>query len=141
MATVNTPAMVTKMIGKGSQYAANNFDSDGKLLDGGVSYTLRIPANVPAKDFWSIVAYDPQTRSQLQTSQPFPARNNERHELRESEDGSIDLHFGPTAPPGRESNWIETIPGKGWFIILRLYGPTESWFDGTWRPGEIVKQP
>jgi hypothetical protein len=141
MATVNTPAMVNKMIGKGSQYALNNLDSDGNLLDGGVSYTLKIPANVPAKDFWSIVAYDPQTRSQLQTSQPFPARNNERHELQVSEDGSIDLYFGPTAPTGRESNWIETVPGKGWFIALRLYGPTEAWFDGTWRPGEIEKRP
>ncbi len=64
-----------------------------------------------------------------------------RHELQENEDGSIDLHFGPTAAPGREANWIETVPGKGWFIALRLYGPTEAWFDGTWRPGEIVKQP
>jgi hypothetical protein len=141
MATVNTPAMVNKMVGKGSQYALNNLDDDGNLLDGGTSYALKIPANVPAKDFWSIVAYDPQTRSQLQTNQPFPARNNKRHELLENEDGSIDLHFGPTAPPGRESNWIETVPGKGWFIALRLYGPTEAWFDRTWRPGEIVKQP
>ena len=141
MATVNTPAMVNKMVGKGSQYALNNLDDDGNLLDGGASYTLEIPANVPAKDFWSIVAYDPQTRSQLQTGQPFPARNNERHELLANEDGSITLHFGPKAPPDRESNWIETVPGKGWFIALRLYGPTEAWFDGTWRPGEIVKQP
>jgi hypothetical protein len=140
-ATVNTPAMVEKMVGKGSQYAANSLDSEGGLLDGGASYALEIPANVPAKDFWSIVAYDPQTRSQLQTSQPFPARNNERHELLENEDGSITLHFGPKAPPGRDVNWIQTVPGKGWFILLRLYGPTEAWFDGSWRPGEIVKQP
>ena len=55
-------------------------------------------------------------------------------------DGSIDVYFGPKAPPGYENNWVQTIPGKGWFVILRLYGPLEAWFNKTWRPGEIEKQ-
>jgi hypothetical protein len=137
IATVNTPAMVLKMVGVGSQYALNNVDSTGAYLDGAKSYKLNIPANVPAKDFWSVVAYDPQTRSQLQTSQPFPSRNNKRDSFAENADGSVDIFFGPTAPEGKEDNWIETIPGKGWFTILRLYGPLDPWFDKTWRPGEI----
>jgi hypothetical protein len=53
-------------------------------------------------------------------------------------DGSVDVYFGPKAPSGKEGNWIQTIPGKGWFAFLRLYGPKQSWFDKTWRPGEIT---
>ena len=78
-ATVNTPAMALKMIGKGSQYAYNAKDSSGNYLEGNKFYQLNIPANVPAKDFWSIVVYDPQTRSQLQTSQDFPSKRSEEH--------------------------------------------------------------
>jgi hypothetical protein len=49
----------------------------------------------------------------------------------------VDLYFGPKAPAGKEANWIQTVSGKGWFCVLRLYSPTEAWFDKTWRPGEI----
>lgn len=137
VATVNTPAMVLKMVGKGSQYGLCAKDGNGEFLHGNRSYKLNIPADVPAEDFWSIVAYDPQTRSELQTSQPFPSRNNKKDDLVANADGSVDIYFGLAAPDGFEENWIETIPGKGWFIALRLYGPLEPWFDQTWRPGEI----
>lgn len=137
MATVNTPAMVAKLVGKGSQYALNVTDKDGVFLDGAKSYKLNIPKDVPAKDFWSVVVYDPQTRSELQTSQKFPSKNNKRDELIVNEDGSVDLYFGPKAPEGKEKNWVETVPGKGWFVLLRLYGPLDPWFDKTWRPGEF----
>ena len=137
MATVITPAMVNKMVGAGSQYALLNVDKKGEYMDGSKTYKLNIPADVPAKDFWSITAYDPQTRSQLQTSQPFPGRNNQRHKLDFNEDGSVDLYFAPEAPSGKEANWIQTVPGKGWFIALRLYGPLEPWFNKEWQPGEI----
>lgn len=141
MATVNTPAMAAKIIGKGSQYAINYADSTGTPLDGARNYTLHIPANAPAQDFWSVVLYDPQTRSELQTSQPFPSKNNKRDKLAVNADGSVDLHFGPKAPEGKEDNWVQTVPGKGWFVLLRLYGPLESWFDKTWRPGEFQLAP
>ncbi|MBL4542696.1 MAG: DUF1254 domain-containing protein [Rhodobacteraceae bacterium] len=137
MATVITPAMVVPMVGAGSQYALINVDETGAYMDGAKTYKLNIPADVPAKDFWSVVAYDPQTRSQLQTDQPFPGRNNQRHDMDVNPDGSIDLYFGPEAPEGKDANWIQTVPGKGWFTALRLYGPLEPWFDRTWRPGEI----
>ena len=84
-----------------------------------------------------MVVYDPQTRSQLQTDQPLPSRNSEKGDLIKKPDGSVDLYFGPKAPQGKQSNWIQTVPGKGWFTILRLYGPLGPWFDKTWRPGEI----
>ena len=125
------------MCDKGSQYAFSTADSAGRPFDGAKNYRLNIPKNVPAKDFWSVVLYDPQTRSELQTSQPFPSRNNKRDQLIANADGSIDLYFGPRAPAGKEANWIQTVPGKGWFTILRLYGPLDPWFDKTWKPGEI----
>jgi hypothetical protein len=139
IATVNTPAMAWEMVGVGSQYAAAMVDASGHALDGGARYRLRLPAGVPAKDFWSVVTYDPQTRSELQTGQPFPSRNNQRDELRVNDDGSVDIWFGPEAPEGFEQNWIQTVPGKGWFTILRLYGPLEPWFDKTWRPGDVER--
>ncbi len=136
-ATVNTPAMVLEMVGLGSQYAIITQDSNGEMLNGGQNYKLTIPANVPAKDFWSVVIYDPQTRSELQTSNPFPSLNSKTANMLENSDGSIDIYFGPKAPKGKEQNWIETVPDKSWFPILRLYGPLESWFDKSWQPGEI----
>lgn len=136
-ATVNTPAMVVKMVGKGSQYAYAATDKNGNYLDGSKTYKLNIPANVPAADFWSVVIYDPQTRSELQTSQEFPSKNNKRDKLIQNADGSVDLYFGHKMPSGKEANWVQTVPGKGWYTILRLYGPLEPWFDKTWRPGEI----
>jgi len=140
-ATVNTPAMALKMVGAGSQYAFGILDKDGNYLDGAKNYKLNIPANVPAKNFWSIVVYDPQTRSELQTSQPLPSIQSQRTPLVYNEDGSVDLYFGPKAPKGKENNWVQTVPGKGWFVLLRLYGPLDPWFDKTWRPGdfELVK--
>jgi hypothetical protein len=136
-ATVNTPAMVLKMVGLGSQYAITTQDSEGNIFDGAKTYKLTIPANVPAKDFWSVVIYDPQTRSELQTSNPFPSKNSKSDSMVENADGSVELYFGPKAPRGKEQNWIETVPNKSWFPILRIYGPLDPWFDKTWRPGEI----
>ena len=81
--------------------------------------------------------YDPQTRSELQTAQPYPSKNNQRDDLVANADGSVDLYIGPTAPAGKERNWLQSVPGKGWYTCLRLYGPLQPWFDKTWRPGEI----
>jgi len=136
-ATVNTPAMAMKLIGAGSQYAWGYLDSEGNYLDGSKPYRMNLPKDPPAKDFWSVVAYDPQTRSELQTGQPFPSKNNKRDDLIYNEDGSVDLYFGPNPPEGFEKNWIQTVAGKGWFVLLRLYGPLEPWFDRTWIPGEF----
>jgi hypothetical protein len=137
-ATVNTPAMAVEMIGKGSQYAYINKDSGRSFLDGANVYRLRIPPDVPVTDFWSVVIYDPQTRSELQTSQQFPSKNSERSDLHVNEDGYVDLYFGPEQPPeSHPNNWIQSIAGKGWFALIRLYGPLAPWFDKSWRPGEI----
>ena len=137
IATAVTPAMEIEMVGVGSQYACAYKDDDGHYLDGSKNYKLTIPANPPVKDFWSIVLYDPQTRSMLETDNPFPSVNSELSDLEKNSDGSVDLYFGPTAPEGKEKNWIRTVENKGWFMLLRLYGPLEPWFDKSWKPGEI----
>jgi hypothetical protein len=138
-ATVNSPAMAMKLVGKGSKYAWGYLDSKGNYLDGGKNYKMNLPKDPPAERFMSIVVYDPQTRSMLQTSQPFPSKATWRDKdtLIYNEDESFDLYFGPKAPAGKEANWIQTVPGKGWFCLLRLYSPTEAWYEGKWLPGEI----
>lgn len=138
-ATFVTPAMSMKMVGVGSQYAGAFVDSEGRALDGGKTYHLHLPAGIPAKDFWSLVVYDNQTRSELQTDAGFPSIGSRKKDLVINPDTSVDLWFGPTAPAGHEANWVQTIPGKGWSTILRLYGPLQSWFDKTWKPGEFVE--
>lgn len=137
-ATGITPAMAFKAVGKGSQYAFTYRDADGNALDGSKTYVLNVPANVPAQDFWSFTLYDNQTRSMLQTDKQFPALGSNNAGLVQNADGSTDIYFGPEAPEGHESNWLQTVPGRGWNTIMRLYGPLEPWFDQTWRPGEIT---
>jgi len=139
MATGITPAMSVKIVGGGSQYAGATSDSDGNYLDGGNNYRLQLPPNVPINNFWSIIPYDTQTRSVLQTDQRDTALTSNSGTLESNPDGSVDIYFGPKAPAGKEGNWVQTTPGKGWFTILRLYGALEPWFDKTWLPGEIER--
>lgn len=136
-ATGITPAMTIAKVGIGSQYAAAFVDSKKEALDGGKNYKIHLPPGIPAKDFWSFVAYDLQTRSMLQTDEQFPSIGSQNKEIQINPDTSVDVYFGPKAPKGKENNWIQTMPGKNWFTILRLYGPLQSWFDKTWKPGEI----
>jgi hypothetical protein len=96
-----------------------------------------LPPNVPAKESWSVTLYDPQTRSLLQTENLQPALSSRAGKLKANADGSYDLWFGPKAPTLKEDNWVRTVPGKGWFTVLRIYAPLKPWFDKTWRPGEI----
>jgi hypothetical protein len=136
-ATGITPAMVIKMVGVGSQYAAATTDSEGKALDGNKTYKIHLPPNIPAKNFWSFVVYDNQTRSMLQTDAQFPSVGSQTKGIVINPNKSVDVWFGPNAPKGHESNWVQTVPGKGWNVLLRLYGPEQSWFDKTWKPGEF----
>lgn len=73
----------------------------------------------------------------LQTDQQFPSIGSDKKDIVINADSSVDVWFGPTAPEGHEANWVQTVPGKGWNVVLRLYAPLEPWFDKTWRPSEI----
>jgi len=132
-----TPAMAVSIPGKGSDYAIAFLDSRKQPFDGSKTYKLNIPANPPVNNFWSVTVYDPQTRSLLQTDQPVPALDSVSGKFKKNADGSIDLYIAPKAPKGMESNWLQVIPGKSFFVALRMYGPLESWINKTWRPSEI----
>ena len=97
---------------------------------------VHLPPNVQAKDFWSFTLYDNQTRAMLQTDDQFPGVDNNNPGIIQNEDGSYDVYFGPKAPAGQENNWVQTVPGKGWNMLFRLYGPLEPWFEKTWRPDD-----
>ena len=139
-ATGVTPAMDSRTVGQGSQYMAAFVDSNGQPLDGGKTYRLHLPPNIPVANFWSVILYDNQTRSMLQTDQQWPAVSSQTKGLVVNPDSSVDVYFGPVAPKGKEDNWVQTVPGKGWNTLLRLYGPLQPWFDKTWRPAEIELQ-
>jgi hypothetical protein len=130
--------MIKKLIGKGSQYIGAYSDSDDEWFDGGKNYTLHVPADVPAKDFWSVTVYDSLTRSQIMNDGLKPSAGSHL-QMDTNADGSVDIYFGPKAPDGKEKNWIQTIPGKSWFVFFRLYGPTEAFFDRKWLLPDVKK--
>jgi hypothetical protein len=134
-----SPGMISQTPGKGAKYMIAFTDSEGAPLSGGASYRLSLPPNIPAANFWSVTLYEAENASGLANGQPFPSLGS-RDKPAQKEDGSTDLYLGPKAPEGKAGNWLATVPGKGYFAILRLYGPTEAAINKTWKPGDITKQ-
>ncbi|MBW1756592.1 MAG: DUF1254 domain-containing protein [Deltaproteobacteria bacterium] len=120
-----------------ADYAMAFLDSKKRALNGAKTYKLHLPPNVPVNNFWAVTMYDTQTRSQLQTKNPLPTLGSQTKGVKKNADGSYDIYFGPKPPKGKEGNWLQTIPGKSWFTILRMYGPLKPWIDKTWRPSEL----
>ncbi|MDP9143895.1 MAG: DUF1254 domain-containing protein [Actinomycetota bacterium] len=137
LATVITPAMCMHLTGIGSQYLLATRDADGETLEGAKTYKLNLPSDIPFERFWSVMLYDNQTRSMLQTGQPKPDLGSQSGTVAENDDGSIDIYFGPECPDGAENNWLQTVPDKGFLPILRFYSPKASFFDKSWQPSEI----
>jgi hypothetical protein len=138
-AIVTSPAMFRRTAGAGSLYWLGVRDKTGAFLDGGKTYKLVVPQPVPGKLFWSVTAYDAQTRSEVQTDQDKAALRS-MFELKDvSTSEPTDLYFGPKAPAGKEGRWIKTVPGRGWFAYIRIYGPEQAAFDGSWKPGDFEK--
>ena len=133
-----SPGMMSKTPGKGAAYMIAFSDSADKPLAGGYSYRINLPANIPAANFWSVTLYEAENGSGLANGQPFPSLGS-RDKPVQNADGSTDLYLGPKAPEGRKTNWLATVPGKGYFAIIRLYGPTEAVISKSWKPGDIVK--
>jgi hypothetical protein len=123
--------MMIKMPGVGQAYIGTRTDKDRNWLNGTNTYNLRVPAIVPVKSFWSVTAYDNNTRCFIENKEEI-ADCSSQMDLRKNGDGSADIYFAPKAPAGFEKNWIPTAPGKGWFAYFRLYGPTEGYFNQSW---------
>ncbi|RFM27662.1 DUF1254 domain-containing protein [Deminuibacter soli] len=132
-----SPAMFRRKAGYGSLYWLGLYDKSGNYVNGSKTYKLTIPQPVPAKLFWSITIYDAETRSQVITDQGYAALRS-MFELKDlGKTPTIDLYFGPTAPAGKEKQWIKTIPNKGWFAYFRIYGPEDAAFNGSWKPDDF----
>ncbi|WP_081850830.1 DUF1254 domain-containing protein [Caballeronia grimmiae] len=133
-----SPAMGSSVPGQGAPFLTAFKSGDGRFLSGERNYRLHLPPNVPAAIFWSVTLYDTETASGPDNGQPLPSIGS-RDKPVSNADGSVDLYFGPDAPPGKERNWRHTVPGKGFFAMLRLYGPTQAYFDQSWKPGDIER--
>jgi hypothetical protein len=136
-AIVTSPAMFRRTEGAGSLYWLGARDNTGAYLDGGKTYKLSVPQPVPYKLFWSVTVYDSASRSEVQTDQDKAALRSLFELKNVSTTQPTELYFGPTAPAGHENQWIKTIPGKGWFAYMRIYGPEKAAFDGSWKPGDF----
>jgi len=143
--TLDSPGMIMRIPGVGSQYLMGFLDADGNSFDGAKTYKVTLPPKIPARAFWSLTLYDNQTRSMLDTPQRFPRAGSQSYPSPAAEpnpDGSTTVYFGPKQPEGvKRGNWIQTMPGKGWFTLLRLYSPLESFFDKSWRLSEVELVP
>jgi hypothetical protein len=139
--TLDSPGMIMRLPRVGSQYLMGFLDAEKKDLDGGKTYKVTLPKGIPAAAFWSFTLYDNQSRSMLDTPQRYPRAGSQSYPSPAAEanaDGSTTVYFGPTQPAGvKPGNWIQTMPGKGWWTILRLYSPLEPFFTKEWRVSEV----
>jgi hypothetical protein len=131
--------MLTQTPGVGQRYIAAYKDSKGEWLNGSNTYRLHVPPNPPVKGFWSVTYYDEAARQMARTRQGRPDISSHKEDIVKNKDGSIDVYFGPKAPKGHETNWVQTNPGKGWFTYFRFYEPTEPFFDKSWALPDFEK--
>ena len=141
-AVTTSKGMKTETPGLGQVYLGTKRDADGNVLQGGGTYRIRVPKDAPALQFWSIVVYDVPLRLFVRTAQQKAVISSRSEDLQFNDDGSCDIFTGPDAsmiPSGMETNFIQTNPGEGWFPYLRLYAPTESFFDKSWTLPDVVR--
>lgn len=125
-----SPNLLSTTPGVGTAYLTAFRDKDGAYLLGDKNYRLRVPAKPPVKRFWAVTAYDPLSRSLLNSGGNITVSGLRDPEV--NADGSVDIYFGTEAPKGKEKNFIKTDPAKGFFVVFRFYGPLEGYIDKTW---------
>jgi hypothetical protein len=113
-------------------------DKDNRLLDGGATYQLTVPASVPVTQYWSATVYDRATHAPIRNAR-WPSRSSQTPGLEKNADGSVTVYFGPNPPAGRESNWVPTSTDGGFEVLFRFYGPQKPLFEKTWRLPDIEK--
>ena len=138
MAAGNSPAMMAKNVGQGSQYLWTYRDAAGEFLQGDKNYRLRVPAESACQQF--LVGRCVRCTQQVGIAERSTVSLRQQLlETKANADGSVDIVFGPNEPKGKR-NWIKTVPGHGWFPIFRFYGPQEAYFDKTWKLPDIEKE-
>ncbi|TCL09566.1 hypothetical protein BXY66_1617 [Shimia isoporae] len=126
-----------KLLGGGTFYLTGLRDSDGEMYDHNATYKLNVPADTPAKDFWSVIVYSMETKSFIRDVDRVGLSSRDAETMKANEDGSYDIYFGPFAPEGMEANWIPTT--ESYFLLFRLYGPEEGWLQSGWQLGDLEK--
>lgn len=130
---------VPRQLGKATAYVLAMRDADGKLLLGDGTYKLRVPAKVPARDFWSVIAYSKKTKAFIYNDRDRVGLSSyDKQSLKINADGSVDIYFGKRAPNGLETNWIPTA-GQNFFLLFRFYGPEEAFFDKSFKLPDISR--
>ncbi|SHK49820.1 Uncharacterized conserved protein [Shimia gijangensis] len=127
-----------KNLGGGTFYLGGLRDSSGEMLNGTDTYKLTIPADTPAEDFWSVIAYSMKTKGFFQGAERVGLATPNLPDMQVNDDGSADVFFAPQPPAGMENNWIPT--GEDFFLLFRLYGPTKGWLESGWKLPDVVRQ-
>jgi hypothetical protein len=137
--TVYTLAFFSaKHLGQSQYYLLTGNDKEGESLDGKFSYRLRVPANAPVTQYWSMTVYNRETHTFIRNA-AWVGRSSQTPELQKNADGSVDIFFGPVAPASKESNWVPTNANGRFEVLARFYGPQKPLFDKTWRLNDIEK--
>ena len=136
MAAGNSPAMMEKNVGQGSQYLWTYRDADGNYLDGAKTYKLHILPNIPANNFWSVVVYDALSRSELQNGQPLPSVSSYTKP-------NVNADGPSTSPSARKSRrrratGSRQFPARAGFQSSASMDLRKAYFDKTWKLEDIV---
>jgi hypothetical protein len=119
-------------------------DSGGKSFKGGKYYKVHLPKGIPSCNFWSVIVYDSRTQLMIHTDQSWPSVYSKKKGLIVNKEGSVDIYFGPADKSDGGSNFIKTVPGKSWFLIMRIYDLSVPIDENEWKPGEVeevIKDP
>jgi hypothetical protein len=127
-----------KKLGAATFYLGTFLDADGQRQSGENTYRLRVPANVPAKQFWSLTVYDHETAGFIRESKRVGIDSYDE-KMKRNAAGTVDLYVGPQPPAGQEANWLPTVVGRDWFPFFRFYGPEKPLFDKTWKLSDFEK--
>jgi len=126
-----------KTLGAGTLYLTGLRDRDGALLTGQNTYRLRVPADTPARDFWSVIVYDMRSKGFVEKVDRVGISSRDKDRLVVESDGAVNVYFGPTPPKGYEANWLET--GDDFFVLFRFYGPEKPILEKSWVLPDIEK--
>jgi hypothetical protein len=121
-----------KHLGAATFYLMLGKDKTGDFLDGGKNYKMSLPKDVPAKHFWSVIAYNSADGAWFK-NQPKAGVASSDKGLRTNADGTTDIFFGPDAPAGQQANWVPTTPKNNYWLYFRFYGPEPAVFTKSWK--------